>query len=334
VNQINQLKTMPPTNPIQPVCIVGNLNIDLIIRNVPGMPPWGQEVMGTSHRQFSSGQAGYLAFALRRLGIPTSLIGNVGDDSSGIQILNDLNTFGVDTRGVTVMPGQSTGISIAVVRSDGERAFISDLGCLKDFTEELVLQSWPITSPARIVCLVGLFCVPGLTFPAAARLLEKSRSAGQVTMLDTGWDPDNWREATLAGMRKLLPQVSLFMPNWQEAQAITAQPTPAQAARALQALGVETVVIKCGEQGSYACSDQAEAWVPARSVEVLDTVGAGDVFNAGFLYGLGQGWSLEQCLAFGNTTASLYISRQENRFPHFNEVLTTSREYPALTDIN
>jgi ribokinase len=84
------------------VCIIGNLNIDLIIRNVPGLPSWGQEVMGTDRLQVSSGQAGYLAFALRKLGVSTHLIGNVGEDLYGKQILDDLNTAGVDTRGVLI----------------------------------------------------------------------------------------------------------------------------------------------------------------------------------------------------------------------------------------
>ena len=321
---------MKPIRPGQPVCIIGNLNIDLIIRNVPGMPAWGQEVMGSSHQQFSSGQAGYLAFGLRRLGISTALIGNVGQDIYGEQILNDLHAYGVDTGGVTTMPGKATGITLAIVRRDGERAFISDLGCLSDFTEELILQNWNMTASAGIVCLVGLFCTPALSFQKAARLLHKARSAGQITMLDTGWDPQNWPEETLAGMRDLLQQVSLFMPNWDEARAITGQKTVEEAARALQAMGVELVVIKCGEQGSYALTPQEEGWVRSRQVEVLDTVGAGDVFNAGFLYGLSQGWAPKSCLAVGNATASLYISRQENRFPDIEEVRDAARKTPFL----
>ena len=324
---------MRPSNLCQPVCIIGNLNIDLIIRHVPSMPAWGQEVMGSSHQQFSSGQAGYLAFALRRLNIPTTLIGNVGQDLYGEQILNDLRAFGVDTQGVVVIPGKATGISLAIVNADGERAFISDLGCLNDFTEEMILKNWSLTEPAGIVCMVGLFCTPGLSFQAAARLLKKARSAGQITMLDTGWDPKNWPQETLLGMRELLQQVSLFIPNWDEARAITGQKTVEEAAAALQLQGPEIVVIKCGEQGSYVRCAQESGWVSSRQVQVLDTVGAGDVFNAGFLFGLRQGWELRSCLAIGNTTSSLYISRQENRFPDLGEILEAARVFPFLAEV-
>ena len=315
------------------ICVIGNLNIDLIIRNVPGMPAWGQEVMGDDHFQTSSGQAGYLAFALSRLGIPTSLVGNVGDDLYGKQIMDDLSAFGINAQGVQVMTGKGTGITVAIVRADGERAFVSDLACLHNFTEGLVEQNWEQLKNASVVCLVGLFCIPGLSFQAATRQLGKARKAGKTTMLDTGWDPQNWSEETLSGMRELLKEVTLFLPNWDEARAITGQKTVEDAALALQALGPDTVVIKCGEQGSYVRSGNQSCRLPPRPVQVRDAVGAGDVFNAGFLLGLRHAWPMEACLAVGNTAASLYISRKENRFPRLDEVFAAGRDYPALAAI-
>jgi len=316
------------------ICVIGNLNIDLIIRNVPSLPAWGQEVMGASHIQVSSGQAGYLSFALSRLGIPVGLIGNVGDDIYGRQILGDLHSYAIDTGGVTVMPGESTGITVAIVRTDGERAFVSDLGSLYHFSEGMIEQNWPRVNAASIVCLVGLFCIPGLSYQAAARQLARARHAGAITMLDTGWDPHNWDEETLIGMKALLKEVTLFMPNWDEARAITQSPNIEDAALLLQALGPRTVVIKCGKLGSYVRSGSLTCQAPPRRVQVYDAVGAGDVFNAGFLFGLRRGWPMEACLAFGNTTASLYISRQQDRFPPLNEALTAGRQdYPALAAI-
>ena len=321
---------MPNTPHPNPVCIIGNLNIDLILRDVPAMPAWGQEVFGGGRLQVSSGQAGYLAFALRRLGIPTSLVANVGDDAYGRQILSDLQASGADTRAVEASPGSRTGITVAIVRPDGERAFVSDLGCLADFSPANVQRGWAQVEEAPIACLVGLFCLPGLSLKEAARLLGQARAAGKQTMLDTGWDTHNWPSATLAGMRALLGEVTLFMPNWDEARAITGQDTLKAAARQLQDLGPETVVIKCGAQGSYALRRGQACQVAPRSVRVYDAVGAGDVFNAGFLAGLRQGWPMEACLSFGNSVASLYISREQDRFPTLAAALATAQEYPAL----
>jgi len=315
------------------ICVIGNLNIDLIIRDVPGMPAWGQEVFGRDRLQVSSGQAGYLAFALRRLEIPVQLIGNVGEDLYGQQMLSDLRDFGVDTSGVQVTAGGHSGISVALVREDGERAFVSDLGCLRSFNENDIDRHWSQTASADTVCLVGLFCLPGLSLPAAARQMARARADGKRTMLDTGWDSQNWPAETLEGMRGLLKHVSLFMPNWDEARAITGSETVEQAALALQALGPERVVIKCGERGSFARCAAETAWAAPRRVRVYDAVGAGDVFNAGFLFGLRRAWPLRACLAWGNTTASLYISRQQNRFPGLAEAAAAAREYPELADL-
>jgi sugar/nucleoside kinase (ribokinase family) len=315
----------------RPICVIGNLNIDLIIRNVPALPAWGQEVIGSDRMQASSGQAGYLAFALSRLGVPTTLIGNVGDDLYGRQIVEELADFGVDLTGVEATPGGRTGVSVAIVRSDGERAFVSDLGCLADFSDALVARHWQLVNDAAIVCLVGLFCLSRLTLPAAAQQLARARQAGKTTMLDTGWDPANWPAQTVAQMRDLLAQVSLFMPNWDEARALTAADTVEQAARILHDWGPETVVIKCGERGSYALAGSQEVWSPPRAVLVQDAVGAGDVFNAGFLCAFRQGWPLDACLALGNSAASLYISRSTGRFPQLAEVAVAGRDYPTLT---
>lgn len=318
----------------KPICIVGNLNIDLIIRNVPGMPAWGQEVLGSDRLQACSGQAGYLAFALRRLGVPTTLIANLGDDLDGRQILDELTSFGVDLSGVEVTPNGRTGITVAIVRADGERAFVSDLGCLADFSEQMIQHNWGLVNDAAVVCLVGLFCLPGLTLPAAARQMARAQEAGKIIMLDTGWDPANWPAATLGEMRGLLKHVSLFMPNWDEARAITGAATVEEAGQVLCTMGPETVVIKCGDLGSYARQGERCFWSPPRVVRVQDAVGAGDVFNAGFLYALQQGWPLEACLAVGNSAASLYISATSDRFPQLAEVIAAARDYPAILRVD
>jgi sugar/nucleoside kinase (ribokinase family) len=315
---------------VKPIGIIGNLNIDLIIRNVPDLPAWGQEVMGSDRLQACSGQAGYLAFALRRLGIPITLIANLGDDLYGRQILQELTTFDVDLAGVEVTPNGRTGITVAIVRADGERAFVSDLGCLADFSEQMIQQRWSLLDDAAFVCLVGLFCLPGLSLAAASRQMARARQAGKITMLDTGWDPANWPATTLDGMHSLLKHISLFMPNWDEARAITGATSVEEAGESLCKLGPETVVIKCGELGSFARQGGYSCWSPPRVVQVQDAVGAGDVFNAGFLYALQQGWPLEACLAWGNSTASLYISATSDRFPQLAEVIAAGRDYPAL----
>lgn len=320
------------TNP-NPVCVIGNLNVDLIIRNVPHLPKWGQEVLGTEQVLVSSGQAGYLAFALSSLRVPTSLIGNVGQDVYGEQILSDLRRFDLDISAIEVSPHHSTGIAVAIVRPDGERAFVTNLGSMAAFETRIVDNHWSAISKSSLVALVGLFMLPGLGIEGAIDLLARARVEGKVTMLDTGWDPENWPENKISTIERLLQEVHLFLPNLDEAMAITGENTIERTLDKLQSMGPELVVVKCGSEGSYTLVNNKVIHVEARPVSVFDAVGAGDVFNAGLITALRWGWPIEACMGFGNTASSLYISRATDRFPKLDEVLQIARStYPFIPD--
>jgi sugar/nucleoside kinase (ribokinase family) len=312
----------------QSVCIIGNLNIDIIIRNVPHLPCWGQEVFGSSYIQVSSGQAAYTGFSLRKMQVPTSIISLVGNDKYGQSIIHDLQQNGIDISGSEVWENVHTGITVAVVRDDGERAFISDPACLRSFSEKIVLRHWGEIENAEFVCMVGLFFTPGLSLVDAERILAKVRKSKKTTVLDTGWDPDGWQQPTIEGLKGILKHVNIFLPNMDEAYAITGKSSPEDASLALQSLGPELVVIKLGSNGSYARQGQESFRLPAIPVQVFDAVGAGDVFNAGFIYGLIKEWPIPRCMAFGTAASALYISRPINRFPDLNEVMQAADTNP------
>lgn len=320
-----------PSTPGPEICLIGNLNIDLIIRNIPDLPKWGQEVAGTSRMLFSSGQAGYTAFALSRLGVPLSLIANIGDDLFARQILDDLAASGVPLGGVERVAGGQTGISVAVVREDGERAFLSEFGCMAAFNLNNILHNWPLVQEAKLVALVGLFCLRGLPPASAHFAFQQAQAEGKQTFLDTGWDSENWPASTVQEIKRLLGAVNIFAPNQDEARAITGLDSPQEAARALQELGPEMVIIKCGAQGSYTRYGRSEFFQPAFQVNVFDAVGAGDTFNAGFLLGYLRGWPMPPCLALGAMTAALYISRSQNRFPSLAEVIQSAQTHQWIT---
>ena len=288
------------------------------------MPKWGQEVIGDEHLIVSSGQAGYLAFALRGLNIPTKLISSIGGDHFGNMILSDLQAVGVDSEGVEICQDLATGISVAVARPDGERAFVTSLGSMSAFSLEMALRNWEYTLDSEIVCLVGIFMLSKLGLGGAKNLLHRARSEGKVTLLDTGWDPANWPESSRNGIWEMLSEVTIFLPNIDEAFAITNRKSVEEAAQDLLSMGPKLIAIKCGQNGSYGTDGEQSYWVGVRPVEVFDVVGAGDNFNAGFLWGLRSGWPLKACLAFGNTTASLYVSKKNNRFPQLEFALSAA----------
>jgi ribokinase len=292
------------------IAIIGNLNIDLILRGIEQMPAWGQEVMGTGHTAASAGQAGTLAMCLAHLGIPVSVVCAVGTDQFGDQILRDLGNAGVDLTAVERIDGARTAIAVAVVRPDGERAFLSDFTPLDSFDSSLVERHAPVLEKADVVCLVGIFCLPRYALSDMAATLRTHKATGRMTMLDTGWDPGNWQPETLAGLREILAATDLFLPNLDEARAITGLDDLIEAARALAALGPETVIVKCGAEGA----------IGVRGGEVVHAVGAGDSFNAGFLYAQAAGRDLLSSLAFANATAAHYISHLTDRFPNVETV--------------
>jgi len=213
------------------------------------------------------------------------------------------------------VPGGKTALTVAAVRPDGERAFLSDFACLARADETVIARHWDLVEGAGQTALLGVFSWPGLSLARAATLFARARRSGKITMLDTGWDPEGWTAPTLAALQGLLAQTSIFMPNLDEARAITGAAGPAEAARALAGLGPETVVVKLGRDGSLARAGGREVRQAALPAEVVDTVGAGDVFNAGFLRARRQGRPLEACLAAGSAAAALYIARPRDRFP-------------------
>jgi argininosuccinate lyase len=313
----------------QRIGVVGNLNADLIFRNVAALPRWGEEVEAGSHLTASAGQAGYLAMGLARLDAEVILIGLVGDDYHGRRLLEDLRAAGVSVTNVRVSPTARTGVTVAMVRPDGERSFVSDFGASREVDGMFLAGQDEALSECDVVCLVGLFNLPSLRLEDARSLLGSLRRAGIETMLDTGWDPRGWSESTVAGAREVLSEVDVFMPNFDECRALIGEAgTPESCAADLQRLGPHTVIVKCGAEGSCGRAVDESATVGAVPATPYDAVGAGDMFDAGYLRARGGGARLREAMTFASAAAAHYISRAVDRFPStddVNDLLTASR---------
>ncbi len=149
--------------------------------------------------------------------------------------------------------------------------------------------------------------------PDLPALFHETRRSGASTSLDCSWDPrGEWRD----GIDEVLTETDVFFANAREATSITGSADPRDAAHELVRLASRrrsgrprTVVVKLGEQGALAVRSSEMVEVPALRVEPLDTTGAGDSFDAGFVYGLLQGWSLEESLRLATVCGSLSITR-------------------------
>lgn len=302
------------------VCIIGNLTVDVIMRGIEEMPSWGQEALSSTRSESVAGQAGGMAFACVALGVHTDVVADIGDDDTGARIRRELDAAGVGVDAVSVVPGGTTPLTVAVVRGDGERAFISDLGKLRTVDVAAVVRQRPHVLEASVVAMVGSSNLPGIDLKSAAGVLAEARCAGVLTVFDSGWDADGWSQESVEGIRAVLAETDVYLPNLDEARALTGRSQVGEVLEGLASLGAGVVIVKGGEIGSYAAVDGRVVLVEAISTEVDNAVGAGDVYNAGVIAGYLRGRDVLTSMSLGTAAASLYVSRRRDRFPSFDEV--------------
>ena len=294
------------------LCVVGNLLIDLIIKGVPALPEWGQEAIGSGRSEDVGGQGANLARAAAQLGLTTAVASVVGDDASGRRIQDTLEHDGIDTTMLDQVPGD-TALAVAAVRPDGERAFLTELGTSVELTPARLARHAPAMRGARAVALVGTSNLPGLDRVSAATLLAEVRAAGALSVFDPGWSAEEV-PATAHDIAEVLQVTDLFLPNREEAQALTGTAELAGMLNALAGHCGGTVIIKCGSEGSAVLVDGRVTVVEALPVAVDSAVGAGDVFDAGVISGLLDTGDPVTAMVQGTAVASLYISRGSSRF--------------------
>ena len=290
--------------------VVGNVLIDLMLKGVAEIPGWGQEVLATGRAEQVGGQGANLARAAASYGLATELVAVVGDDQTGRDIRATLESEGVGAGALKVAAGQ-TALAIAAVRPDGERAFLTDLACSAQLTvEDLAPHEQEIQS-ARALALVGTSNLPGIDLAAAAALLERARTSGVLTIFDPGWGEEiNTGEA----LGRVLRVTDVFLPNLDEARALTGERDLRACLRALGERCPGTVIVTCGEDGSATLEGGVLVVVEPLDVEVDNAVGAGDVFAAGVVSGLLEEGDPVAGMVRGTAGAANYISRSRDRY--------------------
>lgn len=269
------------------VLVLGELNADLILQG-DVEPAWGQTEKLIDDATLTLGSSSAIfACGIARLGLSVAFAGIVGDDLLGHFCRDQLAARGIDTSGVVVDSGQCTGMTIILQRPD-DRAMLTFPGAIAALT---VQQVKPALLDAARHIHVGSYYLQTSLQPGLAPLFAAQRRRGGTTSLDTNWDPsERW-----AGLDALLAATEIFLPNETEACRITGTADTSEALELL-ATRVPIVAIKRGAAGAVAARgiERVEA-IPPR-VNVVDAVGAGDSFDAGFVCGLLKGWTLERAL--------------------------------------
>ena len=282
---------------------LGDLNCDMVLTGLERPPMAGREVLAASYGLCLGGSTGIFAGVLGSLGARVGFIGLVGHDELGGLLKRRLAGHGVDTGGVRTDASVQTGLTISLVQGR-DRALVTVLGTIAGLRPEHI--PWDYLCAGRHLHVASYYLQSGLR-PAMGEILVEARRHGLSISLDTGWDPrETWDWPAVAA---LLPLVDVFLPNETEALHLTGARDADAALTVLLAAGARTVAVKRGSEGAIAGRGNERVRAAPFPAEVIDPTGAGDSFDAGFIYRLLQGGDLSSCLAWGNASGSLAVGR-------------------------
>lgn len=264
--------------------VVGEINPDVVVSDADPVPVFGEHERVVEAVRLTVGSSSAIAACgAARLGLRVAFAGVVGDDAFGRFMLDAMASRGIDVSACTIDPARPTGATV-ILTSGSDRAMLTALGTIGELDLDAV--------PARTIGRARHVHSGGFFLQGAARdrlpgFLAAARSGGATTSFDTNWDPaERWD-----GVAAMLRAADISFPNAAEARRIAGIDDVAAAARELVRIGAEErsdggplVVVKLGADGALACAPDGKLIrTPAMPIEPLDTTGAGDSFNAGFL---------------------------------------------------
>lgn len=284
------------------ILVAGELNADLVMSGLPSLPVLGRELTGQDFRMVMGSSSAITAARLAALGAAVDFVGLIGKDDIGRFVLHELAGFGVGTAAVQVVEAV-TGVTIVLTYSS-DRAMLTFPGTMAEFDGKGITRE--MLGEYRHLHVGSFFLQTGLQ-PRLPELFAAAHDMGLTTSLDVGWDPtESWLKNPY--LAPTLAVTDYFFPNQDETTALLAGE---QRPEKLAALVGGTLLVKRGAQGAAAYrASGLIASAPALPVQVVDTTGAGDAFNAGFLYATCvRGASMQDALRFAVACGSQAVTR-------------------------
>ena len=301
---------LPPSSPgpLAPLAIVGNLNVDQWVGPVDRLPDWDEELVVDSARIELAGTAGYLLRACHGLGWDALAVSTIGDDDFGRVVLHELAALGADASAVEVVPGQETGLGIIFVGPDGRRSILGTLGAHAVMEPAVADRSDARVAECPEVLLCGTYLLPRFGPAAALPYAERLRARGQTVVFDPSWDPSGWGESTRRDTLALLAAIDVYMPNDEELTRLTGAPDWQAALDIVAPIAGETV-LKRGRHGAVYRRGDEQIEAPGLTIDAVNTIGAGDTFDAGYLYARRLGRPPVERLRFANALAAMVVAQ-------------------------
>jgi len=274
---------------------VGVLVADHLCAPIPQLPRAGQLVL-TDHLLLSiGGCASNAAMDLARVGVKVGVVGCVGADVFGRFVIETLDSAGIETSTIRRLAGVGTSGTLIVNVAGEDRRFIHSVGA----NGKLSAADIPLdrVRQAKVLYVGGYLLMPSLDADELAALFRQARAAGVTTVLDVVLPGPGEHWSKLA---RLLPETDVFLPNDDEAAAITGLADPRRQAERFHEAGARTVAITCGGRGTVLVSDGLRVEAGVYPVDYVGATGAGDAFDAGYITGLLEGGDPLRCLEWGS----------------------------------
>ncbi|MBD2213407.1 ribokinase [Nostoc linckia FACHB-104] len=283
------------------IIVFGSINIDLVA-TVPRLPNPGETLLGHNFVQVPGGKGANQAVALARLGVPTHMVGRVGADSFGSELLDNLQNSGVETENVSVDENVSSGVAAIAVDDRGENQIIVIPGANGLVNQEDVERLSDLLPNSTALLLQ--FEIPLAAVVAAAKAAHQ---AGVKVILDPAPAQSHVPD-------ELYSLVDIITPNEVEAGQLVGFPvnneeSAKKAAAVLLQRGVKCAIVKLGAKGVFCATAEESFFVPVFSIQVVDTVAAGDAFNGGLAAALYEGLPLHQAVVWGAAAGALAATK-------------------------
>jgi len=279
------------------IVVIGELNVDLLALGLSAAPRMGDEILAKDFQMVLGSASAIFATGIRKLGHKVSFVSQVGADQIGDFCVRELRAAGVSTKHVSRRSDLKTGVTVSLSGAR-DRALVTYLGAIADFSVERVPLA--ILKNNDHLHMTSFFLQTGMR-PSFARLFRAARDGGLTTSFDPNSDPSGkWS----SDIRAVIDQTDVLFLNEREALRYTGATAVRSAA---QKLGQQAkcAVIKLGKRGAVAVRDGKISSAPAFKIEAVDTTGAGDSFDAGFISAFLNGSTIEDCLRIANACGAM-----------------------------
>lgn len=287
---------------------LGALNIDKLYK-VNRIADSDEAGIVRDYNESCGGSAPNSIVNLAKFGLETGMVGKIADDREGNMHISEFEEWDVDTSGIILSENGRSGSAIGYVDAEGERAFYIDPGVNDEIRSgEIDLEYLEKAKWLHLSSFIG-----DEAFEVQKEIVEELDNSVKIS-LDPGCI---YAQKGLDSLKPILERTSLFFPNESELKTLTSDKVKEGAQRIVE-LGVDIVAVKLGGEGSFITDGEEEYKIDSRSVDVVDTTGAGDAFNSGFLYGVLNGKGLRECGEMGDLAASKCITSMGGRLDFDN----------------